>query len=381
MSDTTRKNILFLASWYPNRVIPGNGVFIKKHAEAVALTHNVYVLHIISDPDCKQNIEVTTNTEGGIISYIAYLKPCSNKLVKLFRYWKAYRFIKQKLPKIEINHVNVTYPIGLIALLEKWTLGRPYIISEHWTDYQKPMSDSISNLQKKATQLLVKNATFVCPVSKHLCDAMLDFGLKGNYYPIPNIVDTNTFKPSKNSSTDFRIVHISNMLNSHKNVSGILRVFKSILKQIPESKITLVGNKSVAYNKEADELGILPSMIDYIDFCNTKEISHQIQQSDVFVLFSNYENLPCVILEAFACGVPVISSDVGGIHEYFPEDFGCLVPARDEASLEKAILEFYTSKSHASPEKMHAYAEEHFSPKAINRTFNKIYEQTIVSNS
>ena len=42
--------MLFLASWYPNRVIPGNGIFIRKHTEAVALIQNVYVLHIITDP-------------------------------------------------------------------------------------------------------------------------------------------------------------------------------------------------------------------------------------------------------------------------------------------------------------------------------------------
>ncbi len=49
-SATKRKNMLFLASWYPNRVIPGNGIFIRKHTEAVALIQNVYVLHIITDP-------------------------------------------------------------------------------------------------------------------------------------------------------------------------------------------------------------------------------------------------------------------------------------------------------------------------------------------
>jgi len=42
-------HVLFLASWYPSRVLKTNGDFIQRHAEAVALQHNVTVLHVISD--------------------------------------------------------------------------------------------------------------------------------------------------------------------------------------------------------------------------------------------------------------------------------------------------------------------------------------------
>jgi L-malate glycosyltransferase len=380
LSVTKRKNILFLASWYPNRVIPGNGIFIQKHAEAVALTNNVYVLHIITDPHNTKSIEITKNTQDGITAYIAYLKPTSNRVVKLFRYWKAYRLIKQKLPTIEINHVNVTYPIGLIALYEKWILGKPYIISEHWSDYQEPMCNSIGFYTKKTTQLIAKNSSFLCPVTLHLEKAMQEFGMIGSYQTIANVVDTELFTPTySKESSHFEITHISNMGNDCKNVIGILRTISKLSYVIPKLRLNLIGSNTEQHLEEINTLGL--KNIRIIGHLPHREMVNYLQQSDVFVLFSNYENLPCVILEAFACGIPVISSDVGGIHEYFPEDFGSLVPAKDEASLEKAILELYTSKPYASPKKMHTYAAEHFSPKAINRTFSKIYEQAIALNS
>lgn len=379
-SAPKRKNILFLASWYPNRVIPGNGIFIQKHAEAVALTNNVYVLHIITDPNNTKNIEITKNTQDGITAYIAYLKPTSSNIIKFFRYWKAYRQIKRKIPKIDINHVNVTYPIGLIALLEKHFLGKPYIVSEHWSIYQEPLCNSIGFFQKKATLLIAKSANFICPVSLYLEKVMQDFGIKGNYQCVPNVVNTELFTPSTSRDTTyFEVTHISNMKNDCKNISGMLRTISSLSDQIPRLRFNLIGSNTEQHLEEIISLGL--KNIRVIGHLPHIEMVNYLQQSDVFLLFSNYENLPCVILEAFACGVPVISSNVGGIHEYFPKDFGTLVPAKDEAALENAILALYKSESQANPQEMHDYAVQHFSLKAINQIFNKIYEQSDITKT
>ena len=51
-------NILFLSSWYPNRVLPTLGNFVQKHAEAVALYEHVIALYVCSDANNKQKFEV-----------------------------------------------------------------------------------------------------------------------------------------------------------------------------------------------------------------------------------------------------------------------------------------------------------------------------------
>ena len=56
-----------------------------------------------------------------------------------------------------------------------------------------------------------------------LANAMKELGLKGNYVPIPNVVDTSIFVPAEKPSTSFTFLHVSNMVDEHKNISTILK--------------------------------------------------------------------------------------------------------------------------------------------------------------
>jgi len=103
-----------------------------------------------------------------------------------------------------------------------------------------------------------------------------------------------------------------------------------------------------------------------------KKIASYLQSSNLFVLFSNYENLPCVILESFACGVPVISSNVGGISEFFPKEFGFLVPPKDESDLLHKILTMHQGFK-INKKDMYHYVEENFSEDKIASDFEKLY--------
>jgi glycosyltransferase involved in cell wall biosynthesis len=107
-----------------------------------------------------------------------------------------------------------------------------------------------------------------------------------------------------------------------------------------------------------------------------KEIANNLKESNLFVLFSNYENLPCVILEAFSCGVPVISTNVGGINEYFPKDFGFLIDTKDEDALLQKTIEVYTNFK-TNKEKMHHYVENNFSTVTIANQFSELYNSAL----
>ena len=108
------------------------------------------------------------------------------------------------------------------------------------------------------------------------------------------------------------------------------------------------------------------------------EIAKELRNSNLFVLFSNYENLPCVILESFSCGVPVISTNVGGISEYFPDNFGKLIIKNDEEKLKEEILNFYNKKNNvATKDEMHTYVKSLFSEQAIANNFTNLYYKTL----
>ena len=334
-------HVLFISSWYPSKVFPTNGDFVQRHAEAVHLLHNVSVLHIVTDKNIQKTI-IDVQIINGIKTYIGYVKHTKNPLKKGILFFNAYKQILKKIGTFDIIHLNVLFPFGIFALHQKIFKKRPFIITEHWTDYKHPLSTKISFIQRFISKKITKKANFVCPVSKDLQNSMKLFGLQGNYHPIPNTVDTNFFTVSKEKEkTTFRIVHISNMVNKQKNITGILEVISKLQLTIPYFDFLLIGENSHNYKEISNNLKINPKNIQFINHISHDSLVNYLKSADLFILFSNYENLPCVILEAFSCGVPVISTKVGGIDEYFPNKFGKLIPPKDEGELLKEIIHLY----------------------------------------
>ena len=89
------------------------------------------------------------------------------------------------------------------------------------------------------------------------------------------------------------------------------------------------------------------------------------------------EGLPLVALEAMACGLPVIATNVGGISEILMEDYGKLVPPNQPELLAKAILEFANVDFSSRKLELRAMMEEKFSwDKNVERLV-EIYEELI----
>ncbi len=372
-------HILFLCGWFPSRVLPTNGDFIERHAKAVSHKHKVTILHIISDENCNQKIEIVSEKKDELNIHIAYIKKTKNPLKKILLYRKAFLSLLKHIGDFDVVHLNKLYPFGIFTLYLKKTRKKQFIISEHFTGYHLPLSKNISFLEKFISKKIAKSAAFICPVSNNLKDAMQQLGFKGNYTRIPNVVDTNLFVPSESKNSVFTISHISNMVNPHKNIEGLLQVIKNLEAKLVNFKVEIIGENSSKYITFATKIGINLNNVTFIDQIPHKEIANRLQNSDLFILFSNYENLPCVILESFSCGVPVISTNVGGINEYFPEGFGKLIQKNNQEELLKSILNFEKSfkTKTLNKQKMHNYVINNFSESKIALEFEKLYFKSL----
>lgn len=372
-------DILFLCGWYPSKVNPTNGDFIQRHAEAVAGKHKVSVLHIISDENTTEgNIEF--KEINGISTYIGYIKKTKNPLLKTYRYFEIFKRIITLIGSFNVVHLNSLFPFGLLALYLKTKRKVPFIISEHWTGYHYPQSQNLRFFERLLSKKIVKNAVFVCPVTKNLGDSMQNLGFKGNYLKVPNVVDTEIFKPKDYINKEFTIVHISSLFDVHKNISDMIMIAKSLENKIGNFTWKFIGGSSDEFKHQINELNFTSAKIDFFNHIPQVELVNHLQTADVFVLFSNYENLPCVILESFSCGVPVISTNVGGINEFFPEEFGKLIQPKNKEELLKYLIHYY-SKPKIDKEKMHNYAVDIFSKKAIEKQFSDLYYKSLNTSS
>lgn len=99
--------------------------------------------------------------------------------------------------------------------------------------------------------------------------------------------------------------------------------------------------------------------------------------SNCFILFSEDENQPCVIAESFASEIKVISTNVGGIGEFFPDNAGILLKKVDEAELYSAMVRMLKHDRNDDLSFLSQYAKDTFSQEMIAMKFSAIYAQVL----
>lgn len=384
-----RYNILFLTSWFPNKIKPQAGNFIKNHALCVSSFCNVFVIYVRAREQ-KEEIIIEENSNDGILELIAYYKKYNSKFPllsfvikfkdKIHAYKKTYKYLIQKVKSIDLVHVNVMLPAGVFAkiLLKKYKI--PYIITEHWTKFLSISNDSFTFLEKKMIKNIGKKASAICPVSKNLKNEMIQFGLNNKYFVVPNVVNTNIFFPPKQEvfHQKIRFLHISHLEDKHKNVSGILNSFKKLSSFRSDFFLTISGNRNIEIHKAyAEKLNFPKKMICFEGSKSQEEVAESMRNHDVFIMFSNYENLPCVISEAHVTGIPVISSDVGGVSEMIDDGNGILVDAGNEAMLLEKIIQIMDNIKEYSKGKISEKAKERYSYESVGNKYYEIYKNVL----
>ena len=370
-----KRDILFISSWFPNATIPTLGNFVERHAEAIATLHRVIVVHTVPDPSrLRPHFEYrrTGDLHIGVLYHPA-IRP--HRWFRSYFFNLAYRRMSERVACTpELVHVNVLHPMGNLAVQWAKKLKLPVVATEHWTGYHPNTHNHLSTKQWLKLQKVAGECAFLCPVSAHLASAMKTRGLDGEFRVIANVVDTDLFTHPAERKSQKRLLHVSNLLDVHKNVSGILRAFKAALERDNALHLTIIGDGDLAPHKAtAAALGLSNDRVQFQGATSIEGIASAMQAANALVLFSNYENLPCVIGEAFATGLPVISTTVGGIPEHLNDSRGVLLEAGDEPALTQAMLDVTANAERFNADALRAYAVEHFSRQAIAQAYDAVY--------
>ncbi len=227
-----------------------------------------------------------------------------------------------KLHQIDILHVHYAIPhafAGYMAkkMLEDLDLKLPMVTTLHGTDITLVGNHP---LYKTAVSFSINKSDYVTAVSEDLKKSTYElFDIQKNINVIPNFIEEKENNVPHHCQRHYLaaeneriITHISNF-RKVKRIGDVIKTFYGIQKKIP-AKLMMVGDgpEKITAEELAEELGISDKII---FFGNSHEIDSILCYSDLFLLPSETESFGLAALEAMACGVPVISSNTGGLPE------------------------------------------------------------------
>jgi L-malate glycosyltransferase len=315
--------------------------------------------------------------EYPLFHYQPYELALSSKLVDMV-----------KLYKIEVLHVHYAIPHAYAGYMAKQMLKDegidiPMVTTLHGTDITLVGNHPF---YKPAVTFSINKSDYVTSVSQSLKDDTLKlFNIKNEIQVIPNFIELDKIKndvksPCQRSvmaNDEERIItHISNF-RKVKRIPDIIAIFNKIQKEIP-AKLMMVGEGPEKEKAEqlCRELGIQDKVI---FFGNSNEIDTILCQTDLFLLPSKTESFGLVALEAMACGVPVISSNAGGLPEVNKDGFsGYLSEVGDVDGMANNALKILKNQTDLDQFKKNALINaQQFDIKKILPLYEDLYQRAI----
>jgi glycosyltransferase involved in cell wall biosynthesis len=255
----------------------------------------------------------------------------------------------QRAPTLLLRRWDVllgswAYPDGWATAVLGWLTRTPVVMKVHGSDINVFGQDPARRGQ---IRWALNRAHGVVSVSKALATRMTEMGVRpGRTTVLYNGVDPARFHPMDGQAArlahgvapdEEMILYIGNILVT-KGCGELLGAFARIAASRPRATLVFVGDGGMrkALEARAAELG-LAARVRFVGRVPHELLKGWFAAASVFCLPSHAEGVPNVVLEAMACGTPVVSTDVGGVGEILPDHAGILVQPKDEAGLTQAL--------------------------------------------
>lgn len=369
--------VLHLPSWFPHEEKPLDGNFILRQIATVAPDTTSIIVHHTEQPfdqECAKMID------DRIIFRPIFTQRGTSKFQMLRAYDYEVEKIIKKYGKPDLIHLHVALPLGVVALWLSYRYHIPLIVSEHWSIYQPQNRSQLSLGQRLQLRQVYRCASMLTTVSENLHQAIcstVKSARKVAYAGISNVVDTKVFTlgDTAQDSEKKQILHVSTLDDKAKNIMGILRVVKQLSQIRDDFELNIIHdlrNESVEQYIKKEKLD---NFIHLLGKKTELEVAQHIQQSDFMLQFSNYENQPCVLLESFCCGKPVLATTVGGIPEIANENNAILVGAQNENQLLEQMIKMLDTCRNYNAGLIRQEAIEQYAQEVIGKKIMACYQQ------
>lgn len=260
-----------------------------------------------------------------------------------------------RLPRFDVVHVfSASYFSFLLAptpaVLISKLYGKPVLLNYHSGEAE----DHLRRWPRTALPILRLADCLVVP-SDYLVDVFSRFGLKAD--AVFNTVDQSRFQFRERRP--LKPVLLSNRnLEPHYNVACVLRAFALVQSQDPEAQLVVAGDGSQRRELHGLAQGLKLSNVRFTGAVTPAEMIDLYDHAEIFVNASNIDNQPLSIIEAFASGLPVVTTSAGGIpYMVVNEATGLMVDCNDHEALARTILRLLDQPELASALVNRAHAE------------------------
>jgi L-malate glycosyltransferase len=290
-------------------------------------------------------LERLTAVPGLEVGFLPH-DPRSNALLRLLQRVKYVRTVAtsiayvasliRTLRKYDVVHVfSASYWSFLLAptpaiLIGKW-LGKRVVLNYRSGEAE----DHLQRWSRTAIPTLHRADAVVTP-SEYLVDVFARFGIPAE--SISNFVDPDAVRFRRR--TTLRPVFLSNRnFQALYNVPCVLRAFAVIQARIPDARLIVIGDGPERAHVHETARTLALRNVEFVGAVRPAEMGRWYDQSDVYLNASDIDNMPNSIIEAFACGLPVVTSRAGGIpYVVEHERNGLMVDCGDHEGLAASAL-------------------------------------------
>ena len=387
-------NLLVVSTLYPNNVQFRHGVFVETRIKQLMLSEQVKIRVIapvawfpvkskwfpnyskltdIADHECRDTIEVY-HPRYIVIPKVGML------LTPLFLAISIYRQVK-KLQRqgydFDVIDAHYYYPDGVAAaLVAKW-LNKPLTITARGSDINLIAEMPLPN---RMIIWASKLASFNWSVSQALRQRMLEIGIsEQNSGVARNGVDTVVFRP-----TVSEIPYLNNQYKVLLSVGNLVELkghhlIIEALTALPDYQLIIVGGGELENQlKQQVKALALQHRVHFAGEIPQQQLPAIYSRADALILASSREGWPNVLLEAMACGTPVIATAVGGCPEIVQSPVaGILCKQRSVQGLTEAVEQLFAD--YPDPSMTRQYAETfswHETTEQLLKLFTTIRQDT-----
>ncbi len=400
--------ILHLPKWYPHRYDDQDGDFVARHVAAIAAhggagggpVVSAVVFAAVARGPIAKLIEEDYDLRGPVPTWRYYYRarptglPPLDKLLKLSLWLECQRRGLRAVrrhwagERPSIVHAHVLLRTGLLASWLRWRWGVPFIVTEHWTIYLAARRARLPGWRRALTRWVVGRAAALHTVSGALAEALAALGARARRTEIiANVVDTALFRPATTETVaPATLLHVAAFNEEVKNLAGVLRVVAGLRPVWPGLRLRVAGYGAAEgqLRAYAAELGLLAEgIVTFLGKLAHPAVAAEMRRATALVSFSRAETFGVVLLEARACGRPVVATRVGGVPELFEPagTFGLLVAPDDEAALAAALTDVLAVPTAFDPARLHADAVARCGAPAVSMSFGKLYRYIIYTTN